>query len=251
MGKHNIWMSVSDLMTGLMVIFLFIAIAYMKQVNSAMDELNKALEKLKKSQTVLTEYVENRNKLHDKLNSEFKNAPKEWQLVIGKDLSMKFENPEVLFASSSSSLTPQFKSILDEFIPKYIDILINDTLRYSIKEIRIEGHTDNDPFANGGDPFLDNAKLSQARALEVLKYIRRMPTYQNYSDEQKKQLEYWFTANGVSYGKSLDKEGNYTFVSSQPIDKNRSRRVEFRIITIGDDILEDFVEQNKTTDYAQ
>ena len=45
MGKHNIWMSVSDLMTGLMVIFLFIAIAYMKQVNSAMDELNKALKK--------------------------------------------------------------------------------------------------------------------------------------------------------------------------------------------------------------
>ena len=186
MGKHNIWMSVSDLMTGLMVIFLFIAIAYMKQVN-------KYLEKLKENQTVLTEYVENRNKLHDKLNSEFKNAPKEWQLVIGKDLSMKFENPEVLFASSSSNLTPQFKSILDEFIPRYIDILVNDTLRYSIKEIRIEGHTDDDPFANGGDPFLDNAKLSQARALEVLEYIRKMPAYQNYSDEQKKQLEYWFT----------------------------------------------------------
>ena len=244
MGKHNIWMSVSDLMTGLMVIFLFIAIAYMKQVN-------EYLEKLKENQTVLTEYVENRNKLHDKLNSEFKNAPREWQLVIGKDLSMKFENPEVLFASSSSSLTPQFKSILDEFIPNYIDILVNDTLRYSIKEIRIEGHTDNDPFANGSDPFLDNAKLSQARALEVLKYIRKMPTYQNYSDEQKKQLEYWFTANGVSYGKALDKEGNYTFVSGQQIDKDRSRRVEFRIITIGDDLLENFVEQNKTTDYAQ
>ena len=229
MGKHNIWMSVSDLMTGLMVIFLFIAIAYMKQVN-------EYLEKLKENQTVLTEYVENRNKLHDKLNS---------------DLSMKFENPEVLFASSSSNLTPQFKSILDEFIPRYIDILVNDTLRYSIKEIRIEGHTDNDPFANGGDPFLDNAKLSQARALEVLKYIRKMPVYQNYSDEQKKQLEYWFTANGVSYGKALDKEGNYTFISGQQIDKDRSRRVEFRIITIGDDLLENFVEQNKTTDYVQ
>lgn len=244
MGKYNIWMSVSDLMTGLMVIFLFIAIAYMKQVN-------KYLEELKENQTVLTEYVENRNKLHDKLNSEFKNAPKEWQLVIGKDLSMKFENPEVLFASGSSSLTSQFKSIIDEFVPKYIDILINDTLRNSIKEIRIEGHTDDKPFANGGDPFLDNVILSQARAFEVLRYIRKMPTYQNYSDEQKKQLEYWFTANGVSYGKALDKEGNYTFVSGKQIDKDRSRRVEFRIITVGDDLLENFVEQNKSTNYAQ
>lgn len=28
MSKANVWMSVSDLMTGLMIIFLFIAIAY-------------------------------------------------------------------------------------------------------------------------------------------------------------------------------------------------------------------------------
>ena len=43
MAKQNVWMSVSDLMTGLMVIFLFIAVAYMIQV--------------KENQTVLTDYV--------------------------------------------------------------------------------------------------------------------------------------------------------------------------------------------------
>ena len=32
MAKNNIWMSVSDLMTGLMVIFLFVAIAYISKV---------------------------------------------------------------------------------------------------------------------------------------------------------------------------------------------------------------------------
>ena len=45
MGKHNIWMSVSDLMTGLMVIFLFIAIAYMKQVNEYLEKLNTEMSK--------------------------------------------------------------------------------------------------------------------------------------------------------------------------------------------------------------
>ena len=49
MAKHNVWMSVSDLMTGLMVIFLFVAIAYMIQVNE--------------NQTVLTDYVETKNDL--------------------------------------------------------------------------------------------------------------------------------------------------------------------------------------------
>ena len=106
MAKHNVWMSVSDLMTGLMIIFLFIAVAYMIQV--------------KENQTVLTDYVETRSKLHDKLESEFKDRPDDWQLVIGKDLSMKFENPEVQFETGKASLKPAFKSILDTFIPRYI-----------------------------------------------------------------------------------------------------------------------------------
>ena len=58
-------------------------------------------------------------------------------------------------------------------------------------------------------------------------------------------LEYWFTANGLSYGKSLDQDGEYTFISKKPIDKELSRRVEFRIVTDGDEILENFVNQNK------
>ncbi|MDY2942339.1 MAG: OmpA family protein [Paludibacteraceae bacterium] len=231
-SKHNVWMSVSDLMTGLMIIFLFIAIAYMRQVQE--------------NQTVLTDYVETRNKLHDKLQSEFKDRPEDWQLVIGKDLSMKFNNPEVLFATGSAELTPKFKSILDEFLPKYIDILINDSLCTRIKEIRIEGHTDDVKFAGSNtDPFIDNARLSQQRSLAVLTYLRQMPALKKYTPDQQKMLEYWFTANGLSYGKSLDKDGEYTFISKQPIDRNLSRRVEFRIVTNGDEILENFVNKNK------
>ena len=231
-SKHNVWMSVSDLMTGLMIIFLFIAIAYMRQVQE--------------NQTVLTDYVETRNKLHRKLQSEFKDRPEDWQLVIGKDLSMKFNNPEVLFATGSAELTPKFKSILDEFLPKYIDILINDSLCTRIKEIRIEGHTDDVKFAGSNtDPFIDNARLSQQRSLAVLTYLRQMPALKKYTPDQQKMLEYWFTANGLSYGKSLDKDGEYTFISKQPIDRNLSRRVEFRIVTNGDEVLENFVNKNK------
>ncbi len=231
-NKHNVWMSVSDLMTGLMIIFLFIAIAYMIQVQ--------------KNQSVLTDYVETKTKLHDKLESEFKDRPEEWQLVIGKDLSMKFNNPEVLFAKGKSDLTETFKGILDEFIPRYLNILLEDTLRFRIKEIRIEGHTDDLKFhGSQNDPYIDNAQLSQERSLSVLKYIRKMPAIQNYKPEQQKMLEYWFTANGLSYGKSLDNNGNYTFISGKSIDRNLSRRVEFRIVTDGDEILEDFVNKNK------
>lgn len=232
MAKQNVWMSVSDLMTGLMVIFLFVAIAYMIQVNE--------------SQTVLTDYVDTKNKLHEKMVKEFAGDTAKWQMQIGKDLSMKFNNPQVLFATGSYQLTDSFKIILDTFIPKYLDILLKDTaLLDNIQEIRIEGHTDTVPAPKfGNDPFMANVKLSQLRSYSVLEYIKNMPAYQRFSDEQRKRLEYWFTANGLSYGKSVDSDGNYTAISGNPIDKDKSRRVEFRIVTTGDEVLERFVNEN-------
>lgn len=231
MAKHNVWMSVSDLMTGLMIIFLFVAIAYMIQV--------------KENQNVLTDYVETKNHLHDKLVKEFEGDTAKWQMAIGKDLSMKFNNPQVLFATGSYQLTPQFCEILDEFIPRYLDILLNDSLSSKIQEIRIEGHTDNVPAPQfGKDPFMANIILSQLRSYSVLDYIRNMQSYQSYSEDKKQKLEYWFTANGLSYGKSIDANGNYTAISGQPIDCNKSRRVEFRLVTEGEEVLENFVKQN-------
>lgn len=233
MAKHNVWMSVSDLMTGLMVIFLFVAIAYMIQVNE--------------NQTVLTDYVETKNHLHDKLVKEFAGDTAKWQMAIGKDLSMKFNNPQVLFATGSYQLTPTFCDILDEFIPKYLNILLKDTLSNRIREIRIEGHTDNVPAPQfGKDPFMANIKLSQLRSYSVLEYIKNMPSYQEYSDEQRTKLEFWFTANGLSYGKAVDSYGEYTAISGKPIDKDKSRRVEFRIVTTGEEVLENFVKQNRS-----
>ena len=231
MSKHNVWMSVSDLMTGLMIIFLFIAIAYMSRVEQ--------------NQSVLTDYVETKQKLHDKLVKEFEGDTLKWQMAIGTDLSMKFNNPTVLFAQGSWDLTPQFKDILNEFLPRYFGILLKDTLRSNIQEIRLEGHTDNVPFPSlDKDPYVANVILSQRRSLSVLKYFRNMPAYQNYSPQQQRLLEYWFTSNGLSYGKSLDNEGNYTIHSGEPINLQKSRRVEFRIITSGDEILENFVNEN-------
>ena len=231
MAKHNVWMSVSDLMTGLMIIFLFVAIAYMIQV--------------KENQNVLTDYVETKNHLHDKLVKEFEGDTAKWQMAIGKDLSMKFNNPQVLFAVGSYQLTPQFCEILDEFIPRYLDILLNDSLSSKIQEIRIEGHTDNVPAPQfGKDPFMANIILSQLRSYSVLDYIRNMQSYQAYSEDKKQKLEFWFTANGLSYGKSIDANGNYTAISGQPIDCGKSRRVEFRLVTEGEEVLENFVKQN-------
>lgn len=232
MARPNVWLSVSDLMTGLMIIFLFISIAYISKVQD--------------NQEVLSDYVETKTKLHDKLVDKFKSDTIKWQMSIGRDLSMKFKNPTVLFESGKAELTPDFKNILDKFLPKYFDILVNDSLRDQIEEVRIEGHTDIVPYPKlDPDPYIANVILSQQRALNVLRYFRQMPAYQKFSNENKKRIEFWLTANGLSYGKSLDGNGKYTFESRQEPNFAMSRRVEFRIITRGDQVLENFVNKNK------
>ena len=224
-------MSVSDLMTGLMVIFLFVAVAYMIQVE--------------KNQSVLTEYVETKQHLHDRLVNEFKGDTAKWKMVVGKDLSMKFKEPEVLFKMGSGELQPKFVEILDEFIPRYLNILLTDSLRERIQEIRIEGHTDDLRMVNyGKDSYLSNVLLSQERAYNVLRYIREMPSFERYTPEQRKLLDYWFTANGLSYGKALDSNERYAALSGDSINKEKSRRVEFRIVTTGEEVLENFVNRN-------
>lgn len=231
MAKTNVWLSVSDLMTGLMVIFLFVAIAYICRVQ--------------KNQSVIITYVEGKKKLYDKLVKEFEGDTLKWQMAIGKDLTMKFKEPTVLFATGSSELTPRFKEILDEFLPRYLNILLNDSLCSKIREIRIDGHTDDVPMPSlHPDPYIANAMLSQDRALAVIKYFRSMPQFETYSDKQKLLLEYWFTANGLSYGKALDADGNFIIYSGKPIDRAHSRRVEFRIVTSGEEIYENSVKRS-------
>ena len=228
MAKHNVWMSVSDMMTGLMVIFLFVAVAYMIKVHD--------------NQSILINYVDTKQHLHNRLLSEFKGDTAKWKMVVGRDLSMKFKEPELLFAQGSGELQPKFKAILNEFIPRYLNILLTDSLRHRILEIRIEGHTDSLRMVKyGKDPYLSNVLLSQERAYNVLKHIREMKEFNNYTPEQKKLLDFWFTANGLSYGKALDNKGEYAALSGDSVNNDMSRRVEFRIVTSGEEVLENFV----------
>lgn len=232
MARNNVWMSVSDLMTGLMVIFLFVAIAYIKRVQD--------------NQSVLTQYVENRQDLHDKLVSEFKEEAEQGTISIHGDLSMRFENAQTLFEPGSWALTPAFEKELANYIPRYLGILLNASMKDKIREIRIEGHTDNVPYPQlNPDPYFANLILSQRRALNVMRFIRNLPEYQQYSDEDKELLEYWFTANGLSYGRALDDQSDYIHRTKNTINKSKSRRVEFRLITAGEEMLEEFVEKTK------
>jgi outer membrane protein OmpA-like peptidoglycan-associated protein len=80
--------------------------------------------------------------LYVDLWNEFKEDLPKWKAIIEKEtLTIRFEEPEVLFAIGRSELSEKFQKILDDFFPRYIKIISSEKYRNNIEEIRIEGHT--------------------------------------------------------------------------------------------------------------
>lgn len=233
--KDNFWIPYADLMTVLMVVFLFISIAYMGLVQLQKNKQDK----------IFKEYKETKESLYKDLNKEFKDDFKKWDLELDKDLSIKFTNPQVLFKSGASEITPKFKQILNNFFPKYLSIVLQEKYKHKIAEIRIEGHTDNIAIHETDDPYIDNIKLSQDRSRNVLQFLRKLPYYKKLSPLKEQVLQFWITANGLSYGRTLDKNKKLTYNSKNKIDIEKSRRVEFRIVTTSEILVDEVLKQIK------
>lgn len=231
--KESFWIPYADLMTVLMVIFLFISLAYMGLVQYQKKQQDKIFE----------EYKQTKESLYSELRQTFKNDFQKWNLELDKDLSIKFTNPNVLFQSGSSEITPVFQEILSDFFPKYLNVILQSKYKDKIAEIRIEGHTDDVPIRKSNDPYIDNVELSQNRSRNVLKYLRSLDCYHNLSSEKDQLLQFLLTANGLSYGRTLDAAKQLTYISKKPVDKEKSRRVEFRIVTTSELLVEKVINQ--------
>jgi outer membrane protein OmpA-like peptidoglycan-associated protein len=228
-SSDNNWISFSDIMTVLMIIFLFISISYMMQVKKEQAQRDEIFEEFKAT----------KEELYNELNTVFKNDFQKWDVQLDKDLSIKFTNPDVLFQSGRTNIRPYFSKILSEFLPKYFDIILQEKYNDKISEIRVEGHTDNVPAPQyDKDPYIANTLLSQERSAEVIKHFREMEYFKNLSNKQITLIEYLLTANGLSYGRTVDNNGDLTINSNQPINNQKSRRVEFRIITTSDKLID-------------
>ena len=226
-GEESHWIPLSDLMTGLMVIFLLIAVSYMMQVEADAARIKN----------VAIAYSEIKDALFEDLNKEFSLDLPKWKAQLLKsDLTIRFSEPEVLFATGSSELKPEFQAILQDFFPRYVRILTSAKYRDSISEVRIEGHTSSDwiGVASAGDAYFLNMELSQARTRSTLAYVLNLPA----DREQVAWLRRFVTANGLSSSRLiLDNNGME--------DVARSRRVEFRIRTDAETRLAKILEVTK------
>jgi outer membrane protein OmpA-like peptidoglycan-associated protein len=205
------WLSVSDLMSGLMIVFLFIAIALMRHAFVERDKIKQ----------VAVAYQENQVAIYEQLKREFEPDLKKWNADIDEDtLTFTFKSPDVLFKEGETTLSQQYKILLQDFFPRYMEVL--KTYRDSINEIRIEGHTSSRWNSNTSNrnAYFNNMQLSQGRTQAVLSYVFDLESSSGYRDWIKSN----FAAVGLSSSKLiLDDKGDE--------DSSKSRRVSFRVIT--------------------
>jgi outer membrane protein OmpA-like peptidoglycan-associated protein len=230
---HNIeeedhWISVSDLMAGLMMVFLFISIALMKSAFDERDNFKEMADVYQIERDMIKEiavaYQENQVAIYDALMEEFKDDLEEWDAAIDQaTLSFEFRSPDVLFGRGDIGLKPAFKEILDDFFPRYLSILGEFT--DSISEVRIEGHTSSvwNQSTTEDTAYFNNMNLSQGRTRAVLEYVYQLPELR----EKKSWVKEHIAAVGLS-------SSHLVWTAEGAEDREKSRRVNFRAITNAD-----------------
>jgi outer membrane protein OmpA-like peptidoglycan-associated protein len=219
------WVSVSDLMSGLMLVFLCIAVLY-----------------LRKQEQVAREYEQVQTDLSSAMKAEFSAEElRRWGAELDQSgLVIRFVDQENQFEGGKAALSVGFQAILADFFPQFIAVLGRPDLRPHVVEVRIEGHTSSE-FYQGGAPlprreaYLANMALSQDRALSVLAYVINLNGVHGAWEDWLGRV---LRANGLSSSVPVLSTGP----SGVPAeDVVRSRRVEFRVVTDGEDRMREIV----------
>ncbi len=217
------WANISDLMSGLMMVFLLISVTYGVQVSNQAVVLEEKNEKIG---NITNSYTDNRSQIYGALDDAFSSKFDEWSAVLDEEtLTLRFNDPTLLFEPGSSELTPHFQEILGEFWVSYISIL--EKYSDDIREVKIEGHTSSEWYGVDLDTaYFKNMKLSQARTRTTLEFC-----YALTPSQDRVWVRSFVTANGMSSSKPVMGQDGLE-------DIKRSRRVEFTIIVDSTAVVE-------------
>lgn len=230
-------LSISDLMSALCCIFILVTVS----IVASLKEKNLLADK----------YQELQQDLFLDLSQEMGNDLKKWGATIDPEtLTIRFSSDDG-FAARSPELKNGYKKVLQEFFPKLVSVLQQDKYKNEIEEIRIEGFTAPDrldPYGEGSEhDYTSGIELSQQRTMNVLLYCLEHTNYSQESDSAKKEAEKeWIrkhiVSNGYSLSRPLGDNGKLIEEKRKLTDaeKAASRRVEFRIKTNSDKIVQQF-----------
>lgn len=197
------WITMTDLMTGLVMVF--IVMFFYTYMTSHMEMIKQNLAK------------ENATKeLKASLKAQNLNATVDAITGVVKISDLE------LFELGSYTLSEKGKAYLDKFAPAYFNsIFSNNFLNKNIEKIIIQGHTDSQTFKgkySEDEQYMKNMELSLNRAFSVANYMSQTP----YNKENGDKLRKMILVEGASFSQPIILDGKE--------DYQKSRRVELKIV---------------------
>ncbi len=158
-----------------------------EELNNAYLEIENARQELTTTKQELQDIVGIRTDIIGALQSAFSNSTMKVDAQTG---SITFSS-DVLFRYNSALLTSESKETLENIIPRYLGVLLQEQFRDYIAEIIIEGHTDTD------GSYQSNMELSYERANAVADFC--LDKNNGLSETEITQLQKLLTVNGKSW----------------------------------------------------
>ena len=181
-------------------------------LNAQQSALDEKTAQLKDQQAQIDQIIGVKADVIEALKNEF--SKNNINVDIDAQTGALTLEASVMFDYDQAELTDAGKQALEQILPIYCKVLLQDDYRKYLAEIIIDGYTDTD-----GD-YSYNLQLSQQRSLAVAQYL--LDIQGNFLDAtQSQNLEKYLTVNGHSMANPvLDANGN--------VDKDASRRVEVK-----------------------
>lgn len=233
------WQSYSDMMSALLLVFALIIAFTVFRAKAAYNEREQRLEeqrqKLAQQEKDIRHFKEQakrqgeqidkiigvRSEIVKQLKEEFRDS--DLEMAIDADTGTICFDSNVLFRYDDSTLRAQGTEFLNEFFPKYFEVILDRKLKAYISEVIIEGHTDN----NGS--YIYNLGLSQRRAYAVAQYCLGESSHM-FSAKKLEQVRQIVTANGRAYY-------GLKYKTNGEVDAKASRRVEIKFRLSEEDMM--------------
>ncbi len=235
-GEQNYLISVSDLMAGLLFLFIIalsvFALNYkFAEVRQEEAEANHISEQRRLENVIvkLTRIRERRAQMLRRIAQEARSH--NLNVIVNEDQGILHLQEGVLFDTGSAELKPKgeenlkilskvFLEVLPEYLsPPKLGEQPNDKVG-TIETVFIEGHTDRQPIRPGGK-YQDNLELSAARARNTFKFLAEISP--ELMELRNAEGQFIFSLSG--YG-----EHRPVKPYNQKDDVPENRRIDFRFV---------------------
>jgi flagellar motor protein MotB len=200
-AEKPFWISFSDLMTALMVLFLVVMGIALLAVTKNVSEREKKEEQHRRDIELILDHFEQAAKRYEGIK-------------VDRARSVIDFGDRARFALGRFNLTGDQEAVLRQFVPEIL-VLANDDLgKRVLKRIVVEGYTDKT------GSYLSNLNLSLQRSQRVLCTMFATVGPSLLTEEQKENVRSLFLVGGYSFNAAKDTD-------------EESRRVEMRIEFLG------------------